>query len=83
MRLWCRQPHSGLSAGAGTDAWATAETGHLRFVVRMRAGHDYEVRVVVLEAVGRVEIEAIEKDPQGEVVAKHLPVADPNAQCPE
>ena len=68
--------------GAGTDAWATAETGHLRFVIRMRAGHDYEVRVSVLEAVNRVEIETIEKDPQREVVAKHLPVADPDARCP-
>lgn len=67
--------------GAGADAWVTAETGHLRFVIRMLAGHDYEVRVLVLDTVNRIEIETVEKHPSGEVVAKHLPVADPNASC--
>ncbi len=69
--------------GSGPDASATAETGHLRFVIRMRAGHDYEVRVMVSDALHRIEIETIEKDPTGEVVAKHLPVSDPNPECPD
>lgn len=67
--------------GAGVDASATAETGHLRFVIKMRAGHDYEVRVLMLEALHRIEVETVEKDPNGDVVAKHLPV-HPVSKCP-
>jgi len=67
--------------GSGTDRTVTAETGNLRFVIQMRAGHEYEVRVLLLEAVGRIEVEAVEKDPNGDVVAKHLPV-HPESQCP-
>lgn len=66
--------------GAGTDASQTAETGHLRFVIQMRPGHDYEVRVLVLEALHRIEIETIERDPNGDVVAKHPPV-HPETGC--
>ena len=62
--------------GAGTDAWVTADTGQLLFVLNMQEGHEYEIRVHEYQALGRVEIEAIEKDMHGETIAKHLPVRE-------